>query len=214
MEKVNVKLEDLLKMPMDVLQRHTKMLKFEGVILILLGVLAIAMPLVFTKAVEFILGVLLVIGGIGGLASSFKVKNIPGVIFSIISYLFFLIAGILLITKPMIGVLTLAMIMGFFFVFSGLSKIAFAFNVKPAKNWGWSLLDGVLCLVLAAVVFAEWPNSAAWIVGLIIGIRLLFMGNAMIMIGRGLEHSAQNQNSAAPEEPAKEVKESTEDAEE
>lgn len=196
MEKKNVKLEALFALPIETLKQHTGMLKWEGVVLILLGILAIAMPLVFTSAVEFILGVLLIIGGISGLSRSFKAKDIPGTIFSIIMYLLFVGAGVLLIARPLIGVMTLAVIIGFFFFFSGSAKIAFALNLKPAKNWGWSLVDGILCLILGVIVFAQWPYSAPWIVGLLVGIRLLFLGNAMIMVAIGLQQAAHNFPSA------------------
>lgn len=191
MEKVNVKLDDLLKMPMEVLQRHTKMLKWEGIFLILLGIVAIAMPLFFSVVIEVFLGSLLIIGGFAGLSRSFKAKDIPGSIFSMLTYLLFIAAGILLIVKPLIGVMTIAMILGFFFLFSGLGKIAFAFSIKPAKNWKWSLFDGILCFVLGGIIFAGWPSTAPWIVGLLVGIRLLFLGNALIMIASGLQHSAK-----------------------
>lgn len=191
MEKVNVKLEELLKMPMEVLQRHTKMLKWEGVFLILLGIVAIVMPLFFTVVIEIFIGSLLIIGGFAGLSRSFKAKDIPGAVFSMLTYLIFIAAGVLLIVRPLIGVMTLAIILGFFFLFSGLGKIAFALNLKPAKNWKWSLFDGILCIVLGGIIFAEWPSSAPWIVGLLVGIRLLFLGNAMIMISTGLQASAK-----------------------
>lgn len=201
MEKPNVKLEELFKMPLETVQSHTRMLKWEGVVLILLGVLAIAMPLVFTKAIEFILGFLLILGGFSGLTRSFKAKDIPGTVFSIIMYLLFVGAGVLLIARPLIGVMTLAVIIGFFFFFSGFAKIAFALNLKPAKNWIWSLLDGVLCIVLGGIIFAQWPSSAPWIVGLLVGIRLLFLGNTMIMIASGLTNSLNTQ-AVQPAEPA------------
>jgi uncharacterized membrane protein HdeD (DUF308 family) len=192
MEKTNVKLEELLKMPMEILQRHTKMLKWEGIFLILLGIAAIVMPLMFSVAIEFILGVLFIIAGLAGLERSFRAKDIPGTIFSIIMYLIFVVAGIMLIIHPMLGVMTIAAILGFFFFITGFFKMAFAFNIKPAKNWAWSLFDGIISIVLGGIIFTQWPSSAGWVVGLLAGIRLIFLGNAMIMISSGLQSSAGN----------------------
>jgi uncharacterized membrane protein HdeD (DUF308 family) len=202
MEKVNVKLEDLLKQPLEVLKKHTKMLKFEGVLMILLGVMAIVMPYLFSKLFELLFGILFIIGGLAGLTRSFKAKDIPGTIVSIIFYLLFVAAGALLISRPYIGVMTLAAILGFFFLVSGFLKAIFAFNIKPAKNWGWSLLDGIISIGLGAIIFSEWPYSGPIIVGIIVGIRLLFLGNSMIMIGSGLQYAAENTADKENKEPA------------
>jgi uncharacterized membrane protein HdeD (DUF308 family) len=202
MEKVNVKLEDLLKQPLEVLKKHTKMLKFEGVLMILLGVMAIIMPYLFSKLFELLFGIIFIIGGLAGLTRSFKAKDIPGTIVSIIFYLLFVAAGVLLISRPYIGVMTLAAILGFFFLISGFFKAIFAFNIKPAKNWGWSLLDGIISIGLGAIIFSEWPYSGPIVVGIIVGIRLLFLGNSMIMIGSGLQYAAENTAEKENKEPA------------
>ena len=190
MEKVNVKLDELLKLPMETLGKYTKMLKWEGFFFIILGIVAIAMPLLFSVAIEFILGSLFVIAGIGGLVRSFRAKSIPGAIFSTLLYLLFIGVGIALISTPLLGIQILALLMGYFFLVSGFLKMIFSFQVKPAKNWGWSFLDGVISIALGAIILAGWPSSAPWIIGLLAGIKLIFLGNSMIMIGRGLKVSA------------------------
>ena len=148
-----------------------------------------------------VFGIFFIIGGLAGLTRSFKAKVIPGTIVSIIFYLLFIAAGVMLISRPYIGVMTLAAIMGFFFLVSGFFKTIFAFNIKPAKNWGWSLLDGIISIGLGAIIFSEWPYSGPIIVGVIVGIRLLFLGNSMIMIGSGLQYAAENTADKESKEP-------------
>lgn len=211
--KVNVKLDELLKQPLEMLRKHIKVLKWEGLFFIILGIVAILMPLMFSLAIEFILGVLFVLAGLGGFVRSFKAKDVPGTIASILFYLVFLVGGTLLISKPLLGIKSLAVILGFFFIISGLFKIAFAHDVKPVKYWGWSMFDGLLCLALGIIIFAEWPSSAPWIIGLLVGIRLIFLGNSLIMIGCGLDHAAVNStvDTSAEKEPFSEEAEVKDD---
>ena len=187
--KKNLKLEELLKLPKEILKGHTKMFRMEGVFLIFLGIIAIALPLLCAVAIELLLGTLFILAGIAGLLRSFKSKDIPGTIFSILTYFLFLVAGIMVITKPLLGIKTLAIILGCFFLVSGFFKIIFAYNLKPAKGWGWTLFDGSVSIILGAIIFQNWPFSAVWIVGVIVGIRLIILGNAMIMIANGLKQS-------------------------
>lgn len=205
MEKPNLKLDEFVALPMEILKKHTGLLKWEGVFFMILGIVAIIMPLMFSLAIEFILGALFVLAGLTGLVRSFKSKDIPGTIASILFYLAFVIGGSLLISNPLLGIKSLAVILGFFFVISGLFKIAFAHDVKPAKNWGWCFLDGLLCLVIGIFIFAEWPSSAPWIVGLLVGIRLIFLGSSSIMIGSGLQHVARNAVPRDAKTPEKEA---------
>jgi uncharacterized membrane protein HdeD (DUF308 family) len=188
--KKNIKLEELMNLPEDVLKGHSKMLKGEGVFLIILGIAAVALPLICAITIDYLLGALFILAAFAGLARSFKTKNIPGTIFSVMTYILFLIAGITIITTPLLGVKILSVLLASFFIVSGFFKIIFAFSLKPAKGWGWPLFDGITAMFLGGLIFSTWPFSAVWIVGLIVGIRLVILGNAMLMIANGI-----NQNS-------------------
>ena len=189
--KNNQQLEELMKLPEDILQGHSRMLKTEGIFFIILGVLAIALPLLCAITVEFLLGTLFILAGIMGLLRSFKSKDIPGTIFSILTYLLFLAAGTMILTTPLLGIKILAIILASFFIVSGFFKIIFAFQLKPGKGWTWTLFDGTISIILGIVIFENWPFSAIWIVGLLVGIRLIVLGNAMLMIARGLKTTIQ-----------------------
>lgn len=192
MGHTNPRLDEFFKLPIEILKKHTKMLKWEGVCLIILGVSALLMPFAFAKGLELLFAVCFILGGLAGLVRSLKAKDVPGTIVSILFYLLFIVAGVLLLSRPYIGILTLAVILGFFFFISGFFKIIFSFNVKPVKNWIWSLIDGLLCIIIGVMIFSEWPVSGPFFVSILVGIRLLFLGNSMIMIGVGLENAAKD----------------------
>lgn len=188
----SVKLDQFLNLPMEQLKKHTKFLKWEGFFLIILGVVAIAMPLMFSATIEMMLAILFIIGGVGGVIRSLSLKKIPGSAISIILYILFIVVGVFLIKRPMAGIMTLSVILAICFIVSGAFKVAFALTMKRVKRWGWSLFDGFLSIALGVIVFAEWPYSAAWFIGLLAGIRFIFLGNALIMIASGLEKSGDS----------------------
>ena len=195
MEKKNIKLDEFLKLPIEQLKKHTKFLKWEGFFLIILGCVAIAMPLMFSATIEMMLAILFIIGGVGGVLRAVSVKNLPGRGISIILYLLFIVVGFFLIKRPMAGIMTLSVILATCFIVSGVFKVVFALTMKRVKRWGWSLFDGLISIALGGIVFAEWPYSAAWFIGLLAGIRFIFLGNAMIMIATGLQKSGEGNSS-------------------
>jgi len=192
MEKKNIKLDEFLKLPIEQLKKHTKFLKWEGFFLIILGCVAIAMPLMFSATIEMMLAILFIIGGVGGVLRAVSVKKLPGRGISIILYLLFIVVGFFLIKRPMAGIMTLSVILATCFIVSGVFKVVFALTMKRVKRWGWSLLDGLISIALGGIVFAEWPYSAAWFIGLLVGIRFIFLGNAMIMIATGLQKGGES----------------------
>lgn len=192
MNKPNVKLEAFLNLPYEKLQKHGKFLFWEGTFLIFMGFIAIMLPLLFSMAIEIMLGVLLLVCGCFGLGRSISTKDIPGSLFSILTYLLFIGCGCFLLIKPLAGLMAMTIVVGIFFLFSGCLKTAFAMSIKPAANWGWGLFDGVISIIFAIIIFAQWPQSAAWVIGLLIGIKLIFLGNTMVMISSGLKKTIQN----------------------
>lgn len=188
----NQKLEALMQQPEEVIKGHTRMLKLEGIFFIILGISAIALPLLCAITIEFLLGTLFILAGLMGLLRSFKSKGIPGTIFSVLTYILFLLSGIMILTTPMLGIKIIAVILAFFFIGSGFFKMMFSFLLKPGKGWAWTLFDGIISIILGIIIFQNWPFSAIWIVGLMAGIRLILLGNAMLMIAKGLKITLEN----------------------
>jgi uncharacterized membrane protein HdeD (DUF308 family) len=83
---------------------------------------------------------------------------------------------------PLQGVLTLTLLLGILFMFEGVMKVAVAVQLRPMPNWGWMLASGTAALILAAIIFSGYPGSAVWILGLLVGINLIFSGWTMLML--------------------------------
>lgn len=167
---------------METLSRNWGWLLALGILMIILGVFAIALPQVATIAVQFALGWILVIGGIAEGIHAFMAQGWRGFLFELLSAILYLVVGILLLTNPVGGALALTIVLAAFLIVEGIFKIIMAFRVRDHRGWGWLLASGVLSVILGVLIWAEWPVSGLWVIGLLVGIQLVFTGWALVML--------------------------------
>jgi uncharacterized membrane protein HdeD (DUF308 family) len=166
----------------EIMRQHWKALLIEGILLVILGLLAITLPLLASIAITLFLGWLFLISGIAGLILTFWARQLPGFWWSILSALLSLAAGILLIGWPGQGVVTLTLVLGVFFVMEGVASIMYALEHRRelTGRWGWMVAAGILDLVISAMIITGLPGSAEWAIGLLVGINLVFGGASLI----------------------------------
>lgn len=167
---------------MDFLQQHRTAFIIESVLLIILGILAIALPFYATLSVELIIGWILLLGGIVQLYKSFKTFKQPGGAISLMAAVIYIAVGTLMLLFPLAGILTLTLLIGLFFLLEGIAKIAFSFELKPAQNWGWLLISGIISLIMSGIIIGGWPATSLWVIGLLIGINMIFFGFSLIAL--------------------------------
>ncbi len=166
------------------LRRHSTYFLIEGIVLILLGAAAIAVPLIATLAFTIFFGWLLLISGFVGLVSTFSLRPAPGFWWSLLSAILAIAVGFLLIAKPGNGAVSLTLLLIVFFIIEGFSSIVFAseYRQKMAGRWGWMVASGVVDIILAALIFLQLPSSAFWAIGLLLGINMVFGGASLIVL--------------------------------
>ena len=164
------------------LHEHWKLYLAEGIALVVLGVIAILIPPIATLAVTIVLGWLFLVSGVIGLFTTFWMRQAPGFWWSLISAVLAVVVGGLLLARPVSGALSLTIVVVVFFVIEGVASIMFALEHKRelSGRWGWMLMSGIIDLVLATLVFAGLPSTAAWAIGLLVGINMVFGGSALI----------------------------------
>jgi uncharacterized membrane protein HdeD (DUF308 family) len=164
------------------LHAHWQLFLIEGVILLVLGLAAIVLPPIATIAVEIIVGWLILASGIVGMVTTLRMRRAPGFWWSLASAVLAIVAGIVLLRWPLSGTVSLTLILTVFLVIEGLTSIFFALEHRRelSGRWGAMLLSGVIDLILAGIIFAGLPGTAAWAIGLLIGINLVFGGSALI----------------------------------
>jgi uncharacterized membrane protein HdeD (DUF308 family) len=179
------------------LSQHWRLFLTEGIILLILGFAAILIPPLATFAVEILIGWLLLVSGIVGLITTFRMRNAPGFWWSLFSALLGVVAGIVLLAWPLSGAVSLTLILTFFLTFEGIASIMLALQHRHgfAARWAMLLFSGIVDLILAGIILAGLPGTAAWAIGLLVGINLVFGGTALISMAL---HARGAAPSAAP----------------
>ena len=164
------------------LREHWVLYLIEGVVLLVLGATAIVIPPLATLAATIVLGWLFLVSGVVGLFTSFWMRAAPGFWWSLLSAVLAVVVGFWLLARPISGAVSLTIVLVAFFIIEGIASIMFALDHKRelSGQWGWMLASGIIDLVLGAMIFAGLPSTAAWAIGLLVGINMVFGGSALI----------------------------------
>ncbi len=164
------------------LHEHWVLFLVEGIVLMVLGLAAIVLPPIATLAVEILFGWLFLISGIMGLITTFWMRQAPGFWWALLSAVLGIGAGLVLLAWPLSGVLSLTLVLIVFFTIEGVASIMFALEHKRelSGRWGFMLASGIVDLIVAGIVLMGLPGTAAWAIGLLVGINMVFGGSALI----------------------------------
>jgi uncharacterized membrane protein HdeD (DUF308 family) len=163
-------------------REHWKAFLFEGILLVVLGLAAMIVPPLASLAVAIFLGWMFLISGVVGLALTFWARQMPGFWWSLISAALAVLAGLVLLARPVQGVLTLTIVISAYFLAEGVTTIMYALEHRRelSERWSWLLFAGIVDILIAAMIVSGLPGSAEWAIGLLVGINLLFGGASMI----------------------------------
>jgi uncharacterized membrane protein HdeD (DUF308 family) len=156
---------------------------FAGVLSVLAGILCIARPALGSLSVTYLVGIMLIAGGIARLFGVFSADSFGHGLLALLGGILTLIAGLVTVAMPGLGMATLTLILGVWLLVDGLSGIMLSFRLRPGHGWGWVLLSSIAALVLGGMLLAHWPWTGLVAIGLLAGINLLMSGIAMISIG-------------------------------
>jgi uncharacterized membrane protein HdeD (DUF308 family) len=147
-----------------------------GIVLIVLGLLAIVSPLSMTFAAEQFFGWLILFGGLIQAVVSWRAKSWGGFVVELLIGLFYVLGGIALVSNPLTGIFTLTLVLIVLFIADGIFQTALAIRLRPTPGWGWMLASGVASLLVGMMIWAQLPSSALWAIGLLVGIKLIVNG--------------------------------------
>jgi uncharacterized membrane protein HdeD (DUF308 family) len=164
------------------IHEHWGLFLAEGIILVILGLIAIVVPPIATLAFTIIIGWIFLVSGILGLITTFWARGAPGFWWSLISAIIAIAAGVVLLLWPISGSLSLTLLLIAFFVVEGIVSIMYAIEHRNqlSGRWAWMLVSGIIDLILAGIIFAGLPGTAVWALGLLVGINMVFGGAALI----------------------------------
>lgn len=156
-----------------------------GALFMILGVLAIFMPFFAGVTITILLGWLLIVGGLAEAAHALIDRRWSGTGWTIFSAIISVVAGVLLVSAPLRGKLLVTLVLAGFLVAEGALKLGRALSHRGVPVQGWLFFDGFLSLVLGVMLWFHWPSTAAWAIGLLVGLELLLSGTSMLVLGLG-----------------------------
>jgi uncharacterized membrane protein HdeD (DUF308 family) len=175
---------------MDEAKKNAALLIFLGVSTVILGVVAIASPLITGVAVTVFVGFLLLASGVAQIVHALKSRQWGTGFWGTVIGMLGVAAGLLMIFRPIVGLVTMTMLLAIYFLVDGISEIIAAVKIKPDRGWGWVLFNGVIAVLLGLMIWRQWPISGAWAIGLLVGIHILMTGWSMIILGGGARRVA------------------------
>lgn len=167
---------------LDVLRRNWGWFVALGIVEIVLGIVAVGASYFATLATVLLFGWLLLIGGVLSIVHAFWRRQWGGFFIDLVTGILYVFVGLMFIGNPAVAAVTLTLLIAVFLVMGGIFRIVAALAGR-FHHWGWVLLNGIITLLLGIMIWSEWPWSGLWVIGLFIGIDMIFYGWSLVMVG-------------------------------
>jgi uncharacterized membrane protein HdeD (DUF308 family) len=161
-----------------------------GVIYVVAGCVALGSVAAATAATVFVVGIMMVIAGVAEVFNAFQVKSWGGFLLWLALGLLYIVGGFATFENPLLAAVLLTLLLGVSLAVSGTMRMVLAFGMREGMPWIGVFLSGIVTLLLGIVILAHWPVSGIYILGLLLGIDLVFAGSAWIAVGFGLRRRA------------------------
>lgn len=177
--------------PAEEVRRTRRRLMIAGVLSLLGGIIAIVLPNIASVATAIFIGWLLVFAGALYVVDAFSARDRTRMALRLVLAVLCLLAGVYLLVAPLDGTFTLTVVLAMWFVAIGVARIVIGIADRDAPARGLVVLSGILALLLGLLIALELPDSAAWAIGLIVGVDLIFTGALLIGLARALPKPSQ-----------------------
>lgn len=164
-----------------------------GIALVVLGSIALVHVMAATLVSVIFIGTLMLIGAVGQLFQAWRMKNWGGFIVLSISGFLYGAAGILAIMNPPVGAALLTLLLGATLIGAGIFRLWLWFRNRSQQGWGWMCFSGLITLATGILIAIGWPANSLWVLGLLLGIDLLFQGWSLLFAGIALRRSDADQ---------------------
>ena len=156
---------------------------FLGILYVIGGILCIALPLAAGVSVAWVIGIVLTTLGILQAIGAFQADSFGMGAGEFLIALLYIAGGVMTLMHPLAGLTALTMLITMVILMRGIVMIGGALQLKPAKGWGWVLFSGIVGVILAIMLIAQFPTTAVWLPGLLLGIDLLMSGLTILFTG-------------------------------
>jgi len=153
-----------------------------SILMIVAGILAIILPPASGIAVTLLVGWLMVLFGVAHLVYAWYARGGGGLWWGILLGILYIVTGGYLLLNPVVGLASLTLVLGAYLLMESILEFVLSYRLRPLPGSGWLLMDGIVSLILAIMIWAAWPSSSLWAIGTLVGISMLFSGFARLTI--------------------------------
>ncbi|HYN76193.1 MAG TPA: DUF308 domain-containing protein [Lamprocystis sp. (in: g-proteobacteria)] len=169
-----------------------------GIVSILLGTLGLYMSFALTLASVLFFGFLILAAGAFQFFHAFTCQDWRGVSWHVLIALLYLLAGGVIIMDPLVASGVLTLVLAGLLIAVGLFHSIMAFQLRPAAaGWYWTLVSGLVSIILGGMIIAKWPASGMWVIGLFVAIELIFNGWSYLFIALDARKAARVDGASA-----------------
>ena len=159
-----------------------------SVLLMIAGLIAMALPMIAGIGITLVVGWLLIVSGVLHLVYAFSAGHPRMVVWQILLGLAYGFIGFYVVANPVAGLAGLTFAIAFYLFVEGVLEFILSFQLRPAPGSGWLLFDGIVTLILAVMIWSTWPTSAAWAMGVLVGVSMFFSGMTRLMLSLAARH--------------------------
>lgn len=153
-----------------------------GILLILLGTVALGSAFLMSVFSMLFLGWMMIVGGVLEAFHAFTCKRWSGFFIDLLTGLLYVVVGFMVVGNPGAAAVTLTLLIAMFLIFGGIFRIVVALVLRY-PHWGWVLIHGAVNLLLGILIWQQWPVSGLWVIGMFVGIDMIFNGWSLVMLG-------------------------------
>jgi uncharacterized membrane protein HdeD (DUF308 family) len=177
-------------------RKHSTWFLVLGIALVILGMIAIGWAVATTIVSVIFLGWLLIIGGVLHVFHGFKHRPWSGFFINLLAGVLYAVAGFVMVANPALAAVTLTLLIAMILIVAGLFRLFVAFST-PLDHRGWLILNGVVSILLGVMIWRSWPVSGLWVIGMFVGIDMIFDGWTEIMLALSVRRTAAEAQLAA-----------------
>jgi uncharacterized membrane protein HdeD (DUF308 family) len=178
--------------PVEMVKRGSTVSILWGVLLIVFGMMAVGSPFLAAVAVNVVVAWLIVLAGVVHLMLAFRAHGAGSVIWKALVGIAYLCFGGYLLLRPVAGVASLTLLLAWLFLIEGVLNIVLYVKMRSVHGSSWVLIDGIITLLLGAMIYMQWPSSSLWAIGTLVGISMIISGLARVMMSLGVRRAAED----------------------
>jgi uncharacterized membrane protein HdeD (DUF308 family) len=176
--------------PFETIRQASTLSILWGVLLIVFGMFAVGSPFIAAVAVSIAVAWLIILAGVVHVMLAFHAHRAVRLVWKLLVGLAYAFFGVYLILHPVLGVASLTLVIAVLFLIEGILDVILFFNMRSMRGAFWVLVDGIVTLLLGLMIYLQWPSSAVWAIGVLVGVSMIISGVTRVMLSLAVRKAA------------------------